>query len=105
MSCLSLSCQLSPAAFGTRFSLFGLLLNRLKANRELINFAQQFAAQLFFAGLAAGHYALGCGEDIDPQSAQHARNGAVADVDAAAGARNALELRDGRRVVGPILEV
>src|ERR1019366_6531535 len=71
----------------------------------LINFAEYFAAQFFLARLAACHHALGSGEDADPQPAQHARNLAVADVHPATRTRNALDLRNWRRTVSPVLQV
>src|SRR5579863_4391351 len=71
----------------------------------LVNLAQQFAAHAFLASLAAGHDAARRGEDVDPHAAEHPGYLAAAHVDAAAGARHALDLGDGRLIVAAVLEV
>jgi len=55
--------------------------------------------------VTAGHDAPGGGQDVDPESALDTRDVALADVDAAARARNALDLGDDGRVIGAVLQV
>src|SRR5579885_1089406 len=75
------------------------------ATAPLPDLAEQFSAQAFLAGLAPGHHALGRGENVDPQAAQHARDLGAAHVHPAARARYPLHVRDRRLVVGPVLQV
>src|ERR1700733_9330968 len=75
------------------------------ANFSLPNFAENLAADTFATGLTAGHDALGGGHDGDAETALHAADFVAAEVDAAAGARDALEVADDGFVVGAVLEV
>src|ERR1700722_18708180 len=62
----------------------------------LPHFAEQFAANTFAACLAAGHDALRRGHDRDAQATLNALDLVAADVDAAAGTRDARQVADGR---------
>src|SRR5438270_520790 len=72
---------------------------------SLVDLAEDFAAHAFAASLAAGHDALRGGEDVDPQSAEDARDLVAANVHAAARARDARQLRHGRFVVRAVLQI
>src|ERR1700733_5219443 len=69
------------------------------------DFAQDFAAYAFAARLASGHHTLGRGEDADAESALHALDLIAAEVNAAAGARDAGEVADRCFVVCAIFQV
>src|SRR5579872_6987000 len=71
----------------------------------LPNLAQHFAAHALFAGLAAGHHPTRRGENVDSHASQHPRNFAAAHVDATAGTRYALGLRDSGFVVCAVFQV
>src|SRR5579883_1534229 len=76
----------------------GFFPTRDIALTPLPDVAQNFAAHAFFPRRRAGHHPARRRQDIDPQPAQHARHLARADVNAASGARNALDPRDYRHV-------
>src|SRR3954470_17409888 len=71
----------------------------------LVNLAQQLAAHAFPARLATGHNAAWRGKDVNSHPAQHAWNLAAPHIHAASRARHTFHLRDGRLVVGAILQV
>src|SRR5271165_2425029 len=75
------------------------------ADSYLVNLAEDLAADAFLARLASGHHALGRGQNADPQAAEHARNLGMPDIHAATGPRDALQVRDGRRIVGAVFQV
>src|SRR5512136_1858695 len=67
----------------------------LDINRfELPNVAEEFAADVLFAGLGAGHHPAGGGHDGHAQSAEHARNLGRAHVPAQARLADAPEAYD-----------
>src|SRR6185369_4655651 len=55
--------------------------------------------------LTTGHDTLRSGQDIDPKTTENARNFGVADVNAAAGTRDAIQLADRSLVVIAVLQV
>ena len=55
-----------------------------------------FSADIFLAGFFSTHQTFRGGNDINSVTAEHARNFGRADVDAAARARDALQMRDRR---------
>src|SRR5262249_41359659 len=71
----------------------------------LPDLAEHFAAHALFARLAAGHHALGRGEDVDAEASQHTWDLVAPDVDAATGSRDALQVRDGGFVVAAVLQI
>src|SRR5579871_332558 len=73
-------------------------------NLLLPDLAQDLAADIFLARGAPGHQTLGRGQNVDAHPSQYARHFRAADVDAAAGARNALDARNDRLVVGAVLQ-
>src|ERR1700739_3585554 len=79
--------------------------SRSRLRRELPYLAKYLAAQALFARLASCHHALGRGEDVDSQPAEHAWNIVTSHVYAATGPRNALQVGDGGTVVLPVLQV
>src|SRR5580698_2733177 len=88
------SCQLTADSFrNLTTSAFQLLA--VCCQLSLPHFAKQFAAYAFAACLAAGHYALGRGHDGDAKAALDALDLVAANVDTAAGARNAGQVADG----------
>src|SRR5271165_62085 len=82
-----------------------LLFSRSEALIALVNLAQDLAAHAFLARLASGHHALGRSQNVDAQPAKHAGNVRVPDVHAAAGARDPLQVRNGRRIIGAVLQI
>src|SRR5260370_22019970 len=78
---------------------------RLKLRAVLPNLAKQFAAQAFFARLAAGHDAPGRGQNVDAEPPEDARDLGAAHIDAATGARYPLDVVDGALIVDSILQV
>src|SRR5438067_1070839 len=76
-----------------------------RKRQTLPDFAEDLAADTFATGLTAGHDALRCGHDGDSESALHTADLIAADVDAAAGARDALEVANDGLVVWAVLQV
>ncbi len=62
---------------------------------SLVNREQQFAAEVLFLGLMAGHDAAGGGDDGDAHAAEHAGDFLGADILAAARLADAGDLGDG----------
>src|ERR1019366_6849545 len=63
---------------------------------DLPHFAEHFSAHAFAARLAAGHHALGGRHDGNAEAALDALDLIAADIDAAAGTRDARQVADGR---------
>src|SRR5580692_4908864 len=72
---------------------------------SLPDLAQQFAAHAFFTGLASRHHSPWRSKDVDPHTAEHARNLAAPHIDAASRARYALRLRNSGLIVGAIFQI
>src|ERR1700722_2161036 len=73
--------------------------------KSLPDFAEDLAAYAFFACLTAGHDAARGGHYADAKSALYTLDLVAADIDAAAGARNARKVADSSFVVGTVLQV
>ena len=66
---------------------------------------KNLAADAFLARRPARHHAPRRGQDADAEPALHPRNIGLADIRAAAGARNALDSGHDRRIVGRVFQV
>src|SRR5215831_15268945 len=73
--------------------------------RGLPDPAENLSAEMLLMRVAPGHHAAGRGQDVDSETAQYARNIAHSHVHPAAGARDALDRRDHRRVAVTVLQV
>src|SRR5215472_16099687 len=89
-----------------KFSAFSwrLRTNHAAVAARLPNLAEHFSAYAFSAGLTACHHPFGRGQDVDSHAPQDAGNLAAANVYAAAGAGDALQVRDGRLVVAAVFQ-
>src|SRR5579864_7397633 len=89
-------CTLTPAGIG-----IGFLPIR---DMALPNLAQEFAAHAFFAGGLAGHDSARRGKNGNAHAANDWTNAVLADVTAAAGPRNALQIREHAALVAGVAE-
>src|SRR5579864_9020022 len=89
-------CTFTPAGIG-----IGFLPIR---DMALPNLAQEFAAHAFFAGGLAGHDSARRGKNGNAHAANDRANAGLADVAAAAGARNALQIRQHAALVAGVAE-
>src|SRR5215472_1546769 len=78
---------------------------RARGSAALPHFTKHFSAHTLFARLAAGHHSLGSGQDVDAQTAQHPGDFIPADVHTAAGAGDALQVRDRSGIVRSVLQI
>src|SRR6476660_5180606 len=80
----------------------GLLTNSRHETSFLPDPTQEFAADALLTSIAAGHHTTRSREDIHTKTAENTRDVAAADVDATAGTRYSLDIRNcgfvGRRV-------
>src|SRR5579864_7462470 len=89
-------CTFTPAGSG-----IGFLPIR---DMALPNLAQEFAAHAFLAGGLAGHDSARRGKNRDAHAAHDWTNAVLADVTAAAGPRNALQIREHAALVAGVAE-
>src|SRR6476661_4848068 len=100
-SSVSPICTLTP--FGRGIGFFPTL--DICFPRPLPDAAENLSAHFLAMRGAAGHYAARRRQDVDTQTAEHARDILLSHVDAAARTRNALDLRDHRPAVGAVFEI
>src|SRR5262245_2120739 len=72
---------------------------------RLPDFAENLAANALAARLATGHDTLRGGHDGDTETALNAADLVAANIYAATGTRNALQIANGSLVVGAILQI
>src|SRR5438270_12985928 len=77
----------------------------VKLRPALPDLTQHFPANAFLLGPGAGHDSTRGSENIDAQTAEHARHFPAAHVHATPGPRNPLDPRDHRNVARRVLEV
>src|SRR5271167_2987640 len=88
---VSLMSTLTLSGMGT-----GCFPMRLMVGGSLPDVADELAARLVAAAVRVLHQALGRGDDADPKAVEDARDLGVAEVEAPAGGRRAVEPADGR---------
>src|SRR5580698_8701874 len=91
---VSLMSTLTLSGMGT-----GCLPMRLIVGGSLPNVADELPAGLVAAAVGVLHQALGGRDDADSEAVQHARDVGIAEIEAAAGGRGAVQPADGR---GPV---
>src|SRR5207237_8869720 len=87
--------------FGSRIGFFPTL----DIEFALPDLAENLSAYTFFMRVPSGHHPARSRENIDSQTAQHARNVALADVHAATRPRYPLDVRNHRQIIVGILEI